>query len=168
MTAAISESTNGFYDHVHRLPDVLADLRIAHLQAAAVAADLDLDHAALWKKADGVLAALSTEAYQTTEVVTGEPATSPAVLAPPIVRLRELSVAQSRLFAVLNGATLSEQSTRTLRTVAHRSARRVRLLGGQLQRALLSAPWLASTDEKLASAPAIHGQGDTDGSCDLG
>jgi hypothetical protein len=156
VTAAISESTDGLYDHVHRLPDVLADLRTAHLQAAAVAADLDLDHAALWKKADGVVAALSTEAYQTTEVFTGEPATSAAVLAVPIVRLRELSVAQSRLLAVLNGATLSEQSTGTLRTVAHSSARRVRLLGGQLQRALLSAPWLAFTDEKHASAPAIQ------------
>jgi hypothetical protein len=34
------EPTDGFYDHVRELPDVRADLGNAHLQAAAVAAEL--------------------------------------------------------------------------------------------------------------------------------
>ena len=68
-----------------------------------------------------------------TAVATGEPATNAAALAPPIVRLRELAVAQSRLFALLNRATGSGRSAGKLLTDAHRSARRVRTLGRQLQ-----------------------------------
>ena len=74
-------------------------------------------------------------------MLTGEPATSAAVLAPPIVRLRELAVAQSHLLAVLTVATLSEQLAATLLTAAYRSARRVRVLGGQLQRVPNSTRW---------------------------
>jgi hypothetical protein len=159
LTTATSDPTDGFYDHVRELPDVRADLGTAHLQASAVAAELDLDDAELWEQADGIVAALSAEAYRWTEVLTGEPATRAAVLAPPVVRLRELAVAQSRLLAVLNGAMLLEQSAGPLLTVAGRSARRVRMLGGQLQRLLNSARWRGSVDEKRAMAPAIPGDG---------
>jgi hypothetical protein len=139
MTTATNEPTGSICDHVRELPDALEELGTAHLQAAAVAAELDLDHARLWEQADGIVAELSTEAYHMTEAVTGEPATSPMALAPPIVRLRELAVAQSRLLAVLDGATGLQQSAGTLLTAAHRSARRARTLGGWLQRSLRSA-----------------------------
>lgn len=139
MTTATNEPTDTIYDHVREVPDVLAELRTAHLDAAAVAAELDLNHARLWEQADGIVADLSTEAYHITEVVTGGPATNAAALAPPIVRLRELAVAQSRLLAVLDGATVSEQSAGTLLTAADESARYTRMLGGRLQRLLRSA-----------------------------
>jgi hypothetical protein len=158
VTTATGEPTDGFYDHVRELPDVRADLGNAHLQAAAVAAELDLDDAELWEQADGIVAALSAEAYRWTEVLTGESATS-AVLAPPVVRLRELAVAQSRLLAALNGATLSEQSAGPLLTAADRSARRVRMLARRLQRTLRSTHWPGSLDEKHAMVLAIQGDG---------
>jgi hypothetical protein len=159
VTTATGEPTDGFYDHVRELPDVRADLGNAHLQAAAVAAELDLDDAELWEQANGIVAALSAEANRWTEVLTGESATSPAVLAPPVVRLRELAVAQSRLLAALNGAMLSEQSAGPLLTGADRSARRVRMLGRRLQRTLRSTHWPGPLDEKHATAPAIQGDG---------
>ena len=137
MTTATGEPTD-FFDHVRELPDVRADLGTAHMQAAAVAAELDLDDVELWEWADDIVAALSAEAYRWAAVLTGESATSPAVLARPVVRLRELAVAQSRLLAALNGATLSEQSAGPLLTAADRSARRVRMLGRRLQRTLRS------------------------------
>ena len=93
LTTATGEPTDCFCDHARELPAVLAELGTAHLQAAAVAAELDLDDAELWEQADGIVVALSAEAYRWTEVLTGESATSAAVLAPPVVRLRELSVA---------------------------------------------------------------------------
>ena len=93
MTTATGEPTDCFCDHARELPAVLAELGTAHLQAAAVAAELDLDDAELWEQADGIVVALSAEAYRWNEVLTGESATSAAVLAPPVVRLRELSVA---------------------------------------------------------------------------
>jgi len=99
------------------------------------------------------------EAYRWTEVLTGESAASAAVLAPPVVRLRELAVAQSRLLAALNGATLSKQSAGPLLTAADRSARRVRMLGRRLQRTLRSTHRPGSLDEKHAMAPAIQGDG---------
>ena len=159
MTIASGEPTGSFYDDVPRLPAVLAELRMAHLWAAALTAELDLDHTGLWEQADVIVAELSTEAYHITTVVTGEPATSAAVRVAPIVRLRELAVAQSRLLAALAAATRSEQSTGALLTAADRSARRVRMLGGRLLRVLRSARWVASVDEKRAFVPAIRGDG---------
>jgi hypothetical protein len=44
MTTATNDPTDTVYDHVREVPDVLAELRTAHLNAAAVAAELDLDH----------------------------------------------------------------------------------------------------------------------------
>jgi hypothetical protein len=153
------EPTGSFYDDVRELPAVLAELRMAHLWAAALAAELDLDHAGVWEEADLIVAELSTEAYHVAAAVTGERATSAAVPAAPIVRLRELAVAQSRLLAALTAATQSEQSTGTLLTAADRSARRVRMLGGRLQRVLRSAQWTGSIDEKRATVPAIRADG---------
>jgi hypothetical protein len=159
VTIAIGEPSGSFHDHVRELPAVLAELGTAHVRAAALAAELDLDHAGLWEQADDIVAELSTEAYHLTEEVTGKPTPSAAVLAAPIVRLRELAVAQSRLLAALTGATQSEQSTGTLLTAAHRSSRRVRMLGGRLQRALRSAQWTGAIDEERAVLPAIVGLG---------
>ncbi|HEU4543584.1 MAG TPA: hypothetical protein VFR23_20800 [Jiangellaceae bacterium] len=133
MTTASNDLTGTIHDHIRVMSDVLAELGSAHLQAAAIAAELDLDHAQLWEQADGIVVRLSTEAYHMTAVATGEPATNTAALAPPIVRLRELAVAQSRLFALLNRATGPGRSAGKLLTDAHRSARRVRTLGRQLQ-----------------------------------
>lgn len=159
MTIAGSEPTGSFYDDVGELPAVLAELGMAHLWAAALTAELDLDHRGLWEQADVIVAELSTEAYHVTAVVTGEPATSAAVRVAPIVRLRELAVAQSRLLAALKAATQSEQSTGAILTAADRSARRVRMLGGRLQRALRSAQSVGSIEEKRAIVPAIRGDG---------
>ena len=159
MTIASGEPTGSFYDDVRELPAVLAELHMAHRWAAALTAELDLDHTGLWEQADVIVAELSTEAYHLTAVVTGEPATSAAVRVTPIVRLRELAVAQSRLRAALNAAMQSEQSTGVLFTAADRSARRVRMLGGRLQRALRSAQSVGSIDEKRAIAAAIRGDG---------
>lgn len=159
MTIASGEPTGSFYADVRDLPAVLAELRTAHLWASALTAELDLDHTGLWEEADVIVAELSTEAYHVTAVVTGEPATSAAVRVVPIVRMRELAVAQSRLFAALKAATHSEQSTGALLTAADRSARRVRMLGGRLQRALRSAQGIWSIDEKRAIVPAIRGDG---------
>jgi hypothetical protein len=159
LTIASGEPTGSLYDDGRELPAVLAELRMAHLWAAALTAELDLDHPGLWEQADDIVAELSTEAYHLTAVLTGGPATSAAVLVAPIVRLRELAVAQSRLLAALKAAAQSEQSTGTLLTAAYRSARRVRMLGGRLQRALRSAQWVGSIDEKREILPAIRRDG---------
>ncbi|HEX6578572.1 MAG TPA: hypothetical protein VF082_09390 [Jiangellaceae bacterium] len=159
MTIASGEPTGSFYDDVRGLPAALAELGTAHVRAAALAAELDLDHTGLWEHADDIVAELSTEAYYVAGVVTGEPATSAAVRVAPIVRLRELAVAQSRLLAALTAAAPSERSTGALLTAADRSARRVRMLGGRLQHALRSAQWVGSIDEERAIVPAIRGDG---------
>jgi hypothetical protein len=159
LTIATGEPSGSLYDDVRDLPAVLAELGTAHVRAAALAAELDLDHAELWEQADDIVAELSTEAYHLTEVVTGEPTTGAAALAAPIVRLRELAVAQSRLLAALTAATHSERSSRTLVTAACRSARRVRMLRERLQLVIRSGLWLGPIDEKRATLAAIRRDG---------
>lgn len=84
------------------LTTALADLRIAHLEAAAVVAELALDDAALWRAADGFVADIAVAAYDVAAKLTGDPPVRAAVRVPPVVRVRELAAAQRRLFSVLN------------------------------------------------------------------
>jgi hypothetical protein len=82
--------------------EVLADLRVAQLDAAIAVAALDLDDAALWRQADATVAELARAAYRLAAAVTGEPAGATARNLPPVTRVRELAQAQWRLFRALD------------------------------------------------------------------
>jgi hypothetical protein len=78
------------------------DVRALQLDAAAAVADIDLDDVRLWRRVDGMVAALATVAYNLTAAVTGEAPRAAARSVPPIVRARELASAQRRLFDALD------------------------------------------------------------------
>jgi hypothetical protein len=77
-------------------------VRAAHLEAAAVVADLDLDDRGLWRRVDRVVAELAGSAYDIAAAVTGTRSGAVAAYVPPVVRVRELASAQRRLFAALD------------------------------------------------------------------
>lgn len=54
-----------------RTSNAAEDLRTAHLQAAAIVAELDLDDADMWATAGAVVAGLAAQSYRTTAVLTG-------------------------------------------------------------------------------------------------
>jgi hypothetical protein len=113
---------------------VLTDLRSAHLEFAAAAAGLTPNPAAVWADLDRIIAAASTEAYDLAAVLTGRRATSPARHVPPVVRLRELAVAQRSLSWALDHRDRADVRTEDERAAAIRSARQVRRLGSLLRR----------------------------------
>jgi hypothetical protein len=79
-----------------------AGVRNAHLEAAALVAELDLDDRRLWRRVDRVVAELASAAYDLAAAVTGTTAGAVAAYLPPVVRVRELASAQRRLFAALD------------------------------------------------------------------
>src|SRR5262245_13293339 len=113
-------------------PDPLAELRVAHDEAAAIAAELDLDDARLWREVEGIVIEITSAAYAVTSRVTGAPAEVTASLVPPIVRVRELATAQRRLFAAMDRRTLRDQ------LLAEMESQRVRGLGLLLRCVALS------------------------------
>jgi hypothetical protein len=84
------------------ITDVRADVRAAHLEAAALVADLDLDDRRHWHRVDRVIAELAAAAYDLAAAVTGTGARTVAAHVPPVVRVSELASAQRRLFAALD------------------------------------------------------------------
>ena len=87
----------------------LENLRVAHHEAAAIVAELDLDDARLWHQAEGIVIEITSAAYAVTSQVSGAPADVTASRVPPIVRVRELATAQRRLFAALDQRPLLDQ-----------------------------------------------------------
>lgn len=83
-------------------PAVRADVRAAHLEAAALVAELDLDDRRHWHRVDRVVAELAAAAYDLSAAVTGTRASAVATHVPPVVRVSELAAAQRRLFAALD------------------------------------------------------------------
>jgi len=112
--------------------DSLADLRVAHHEAAAIVADLDLDNAGLWREVEGIIIEITAAAYAVTSLVTGAPAEVTASQVPPIVRVRELATAQRRLFAAMDRRPALDQQ------LLERAIRRVHTLGRLLQCVALS------------------------------
>ena len=82
--------------------DVRAAVRGAHLEAAALVAELDLDDRHHWRRVDRVVAELAAAAYDLAAAMTGTRATVVAAYVPPVVRVSELASAQRRLFAALD------------------------------------------------------------------
>lgn len=82
--------------------DVRADVRNAHLEAAALVAELDLDDRRQWRRVDRVVAELAAAAYDVAAAVTGTRSGAVAAFVPPVVRVSELVSAQRRLFAALD------------------------------------------------------------------
>lgn len=82
--------------------DALADLRTAHLDAAQIVADVDLDDTELWREVDGFVADITAAAYRLTAETSGDPPVSTAARARPVARVRELATAQRRLFGTLD------------------------------------------------------------------
>jgi hypothetical protein len=78
-----------------------ATLRTAHLAAGPQVASLDLDDATLWRRVDGIVAAISAQAYAVAAALSGQPKLRCATRVAPVVRVRELAAAQSALFAQL-------------------------------------------------------------------
>jgi hypothetical protein len=110
----------------------LEDLRVAHHEAAAVVADLDLDDAGLWRAVEGIVTEITAAAYAVSSQVTGAPADATASRVPPIVRVRELATAQRRLLAVLNRWPALDQQ------LVEQASLRVRSLGQLLRCVALS------------------------------
>jgi hypothetical protein len=115
-----------------RVADVLTDLRKAHLKVAATVAELDLDDAALWRQADGVVAAVSAASYDLAAVMTGGRPGRTATGVRPIVRVRELAVAQRSLLALLDRYPTPKEE------LLEEASQQVRLIGLLLQSL---APW---------------------------
>lgn len=84
------------------ITDTRADVRDAHLEAAALVAELDLDDRRQWLRVDRVVAELAGAAYDLAAAITGTPPRNVAAHVPPVVRVSELASAQRRLFTVLN------------------------------------------------------------------
>lgn len=120
MTGATTECFD------ERTSDAAEDLRTAHLQVAAIVAELDLDDAGMWAAASAVVAELAGESYRTTAVLTGAPSRSMR----PIDRVRELATAQRCLLSTLD--THADRGGQLADSVLG-SAARVRLLGRLLQ-----------------------------------
>lgn len=119
MTAATIERV----DVRRQVADSVAELRDAHLEAAAIIADLDLDDAAQWRHVDGLVAELTAAAYRLTAAVTCEPQHMTATNVPPVVRVREMAMAQRQLFSVLNGPFVPAHD------LVEEDVRRIRRLG---------------------------------------
>lgn len=82
--------------------DLRAAVRQAHLEAAALVAELDLDDRRHWRRVDRAIAELAAAAYDLAAAVTGTRATTVAAYLPPVVRVSELASAQRRLFTALD------------------------------------------------------------------
>ncbi len=115
-----------------RTRDVCADLQAAHLEAAAIVAELDLGDETSWRQANGLVADLTAACYDITAAVSGEPPPVPAIGVPPIVRVRELASAQRRLFAVLDRHPQGAQA------LVETAVGHVRVLGQMLRHVALS------------------------------
>jgi hypothetical protein len=102
MTTALINRTSADAARTEIVTDVRADVRAAHLEAAALVAELDLDTRRLWRRVDRVVVELAAAAYDLAAAVTGTPAGVVAAYVPPVVRVRELASAQRRLFAALD------------------------------------------------------------------
>jgi hypothetical protein len=100
--------------------DVRADVRDAHLEAAALVAELDLDDRRHWHRVDRVVAELAGAAYDVAAALTGTRARSVAAYVPPVVRVSEVASAQRRLFAALDR---HPEADRELLTWASKQAR---------------------------------------------
>jgi hypothetical protein len=98
MTLLLAPST----ECAQRDTEAFTALRRAHLAAANVVSEIDLDDAASWAAADPVVTRITTSAYAMTAALTDRPTPKAATTVPPIVRIRELSAAQLHLFAALD------------------------------------------------------------------
>lgn len=130
MTTGTMEQVGGR----KRVADVLADLRTAHLEVAATVAELDLDDAALWRQADGVVAAVTAASYDLTAVMTGGRPGRPATGVRPIVRVRELAVAQRSLLGLLDRHPTADEE------LLEQASQQVGLIGLLLQSLAPSTP----------------------------
>jgi hypothetical protein len=104
------------------IDDVRADIRAAHLEAAALVAVLDLDDRRHWRRVDRVVAELAAAAYDLATALTGTRTGVVAAHVPPVVRVSELASAQRRLFAALDR---HPQADRELLAWAARQARQL-------------------------------------------
>lgn len=109
-------------------PGARSALVDAHLDVAAIVAEFDLGDATLWAEVAAIVSDVVTEANDTAAALTGAPPSTTATEVPPIVRVRELAVAQRRLFGALDSRT-SADHPQALR----KSADRVQGLGQWLE-----------------------------------
>ena len=130
MTTGTMEQVGGR----ERVADVLADLRTAHLDVAATVAELDLDDAALWRQADGVVAAVTAASYDLAAVMTGGRPGRTATGVRPIVRVRELAVAQRSMLALLDRHRTPDEE------LLEQASQQVGLIGLLLQSLAPSTP----------------------------
>ena len=142
MTTGTTEQVGGR----KRVADVLADLRTAHLDVAVTVAELDLDDAALWRQADGVVAAVTAASYDLTAVMTGgrpgrpvmisnvTACTMPATGVRPIVRVREFAVAQRSMLGLLDRHPTPDEE------LLEQASQQVGLIGLLLQSLAPSTP----------------------------
>jgi hypothetical protein len=112
-----------------RTRDVLADMLAAHLEAASIVAELDLDDTHRWAHASELVGDLSAETYGVIAALTGQPGVVTAPGVAPIVRVREFAIAQRQLFGVLDGrGTLDAEATAVMRASVDRITAALRLL----------------------------------------
>lgn len=95
----------------------IAQARAAHLEFADVVAGLDLDDRTVWTAAERAVARVSAEANGVTSALTGQRWMVAEPGLPPVVRVRELSVAQRRMDAALESAASSTQFTELVATL---------------------------------------------------
>ena len=103
----------------------------AHRRFADVVAGLDLDDRVVWAAADRSAARISVEANDVVAALTGERWAVAPPGVPPVVRVRELSVALRRMEAAL-----------TLRAGSGRVEELAAVLTGMASRVTESARWL--------------------------
>ncbi|HEY8473119.1 MAG TPA: hypothetical protein VIL37_10870 [Natronosporangium sp.] len=84
------------------ITDTRADVQAAHLEAAALVADLDLDDRRQWLRVDRAIAELAEAAYDLAAAISHTPPRNVAAHVPPVVRISELASAQRQLFTVLD------------------------------------------------------------------
>lgn len=112
--------------------DAVALVRDAHREVADLVAELDLDGRAVWATADRSVARVAAEAYGVVGALTGEQWSVAEPGVPPVVRIRELSVAQRRLDATLDKLANRGQAPEVLAALA-----------GSATRVTESARWLS-------------------------
>jgi hypothetical protein len=119
MTAAILQRSAT----AERERDAVALVRDAHRQVADLVAELDLDDRAVWVTADRSVARVAAEAYGVVGALTGEQWSVAEQGVPPVVRIRELSVAQRRLDATLDKLANRVQAPEVLAALAGSATR---------------------------------------------
>lgn len=119
MTAAILQRSAT----AERERDAVALVRDAHRQVADLVAELDLDDRAVWVTADRSVARVVAEAYGVVGALTGEQWSVAEPGVPPVVRIRELSVAQRRLDATLDKPANRVQAPEVLAALAGSATR---------------------------------------------